>query len=97
MQHQQDWGNVKIVKINKGNDGKIKGIEAELNLENKDYKKTLKVTWIAECSDKVPFTPVKCYHFDHIICKPSLGKDEDFKEYCQHKTEVRNHSRFLFL
>ena len=42
-----DWGNVKVNKIHTSTDGKIKEIDAELNLDNKDYKKTLKVTWLA--------------------------------------------------
>lgn len=78
---------MKINKINKTADGKVKDIDAELNLENKDYKKTLKITWIADSADKAPFTPIKCYHFDHIISKAVLDKDEDFKSYCEHKTE----------
>jgi bifunctional glutamyl/prolyl-tRNA synthetase len=82
-----DWGNVKILKVNKDKDGKVKEIDAELNLENKDYKKTLKVTWLATPSSNVQYTPIKCYHFDHIISKAVLDKEEDFKQYCNHKTE----------
>ena len=82
-----DWGNVKILKVHKDKDGKVKEIDAELNLENKDYKKTLKVTWLAAPSSNVQYTPVKCCHFDHIISKAVLDKEEDFKQYCNHKTE----------
>jgi len=82
----KDWGNVKIVKINKAGD-KISSVDVELNLENKDFKKTLKLTWLADSPKSAPFTPVKCLHFDHIIAKPILDKEEDFKAYCQHKTE----------
>jgi bifunctional glutamyl/prolyl-tRNA synthetase len=40
-----DWGNVKITKVNRSSDGKrVQDIEAELFLENKDFKKTLKVS-----------------------------------------------------
>lgn len=56
-------------------------------MDNKDYKKTLKLTWHVESASKAPFTPVKCYHFDHIIAKAVLDKEEDFKQYCDHKTE----------
>ncbi|VDK46026.1 unnamed protein product, partial [Gongylonema pulchrum] len=42
-----NWGNMKICDIVK-EDNKITEIKARLDLENKDYKKTLKVTWIAE-------------------------------------------------
>jgi hypothetical protein len=67
--------------------GKIQSIDARLRLENKDYKKTLKITWLAH-SPIVDLVPVTCYHFDHIISKPILDKEEDFKQYCNHKTEV---------
>lgn len=54
-------------------------------MENKDYKKTLKLTWLAE-TPKAQFTPTYCVYFDHIISKPLLGKDEDFKQYVGHET-----------
>ena len=77
---------MKINKINKsGND--ITSIDAELNLDNKDFKKTLKLTWLPQAPKSAPFTPVKCMHYDHIIAKAILDKEEDFKSYCDHKTE----------
>lgn len=66
---------------------KITSVEAEPNLENKDYKKTLKLTWLAEV-EKAPFTPTWCVYFDHIMSKAVLGKDEDFKQYIGHETRV---------
>ncbi|CAH0551913.1 unnamed protein product [Brassicogethes aeneus] len=78
------WGNLVIKKINKKNN-KIVNVEAEPNLENKDYKKTLKLTWLAK-TPKVEFTPTQCVYFEHIISKPLLGKDEDFKDYIGHQT-----------
>lgn len=86
-----DWGNVKILTINKSTDGSITSVDAELNLENKDFKKTLKITWLAVSPVVAPYTPVKCYHFDHIISKAVLEKEEDFKQYCTHQTEVNYH------
>lgn len=79
---------MKINKVNKASDGKISSIDAELKLEDKDYKKTLKLTWLSSSPDKSPFVPVKCYFFDHIISKAVLDKDDDFKKYCEHQTEV---------
>ncbi|XP_069118924.1 LOW QUALITY PROTEIN: bifunctional glutamate/proline--tRNA ligase-like [Argopecten irradians] len=46
----------------------------------KDYKKTQKITWLAS-TDQAPFTPAICVQYDHIITKPILAKDEDFKGY----------------
>ncbi|GFR95325.1 bifunctional glutamate/proline--tRNA ligase [Elysia marginata] len=75
-----NWGNLKIKKINKDQTGKITSIDAELNLENTDFKKTQKITWLAE-AEGGPFIPTVCLHYDHIISKGVLAKDEDFKQY----------------
>lgn len=73
-------------------DGRIKNVEATLNLDDKDFKKTLKLTWLAVESDKNKLVPCIVNYYDHIISKPVLGKDEDFKDYIGHETKVS----FLF-
>ncbi|XP_026314818.1 bifunctional glutamate/proline--tRNA ligase isoform X2 [Hyposmocoma kahamanoa] len=80
-----NYGNVMIDKIHKAPDGTVTNIDATPNLDNKDYKKTLKLTWLAE-SPQSPMLEVYCVYFDHIISKPLLGKDEDFKQYIGHQT-----------
>ncbi|XP_069699060.1 bifunctional glutamate/proline--tRNA ligase [Periplaneta americana] len=81
-----NWGNLLIKKINRAN-GKIVSVEAEPNLSDKNYKKTIKLTWLAE-TEKAPFVPCVCIYFDHIINKSVLGKDEDFKDYIGHTTRT---------
>ncbi|NP_001121346.1 glutamyl-prolyl-tRNA synthetase 1 S homeolog [Xenopus laevis] len=75
-----NWGNLIITKIHRDQSGKIQSLDAKLNLENKDYKKTTKITWLAE-TPKAPFIPTTCVNYDHLITKPVLGKEEDFKQY----------------
>ncbi|XP_060610232.2 bifunctional glutamate/proline--tRNA ligase isoform X7 [Anolis sagrei] len=75
-----NWGNVIISKIHKNSTGKISSIDAKLNLENKDYKKTAKITWLAE-TPRAPLIPAICVNYEHLITKPVLGKEEDFKQY----------------
>ncbi|KAM9317202.1 bifunctional glutamate/proline--tRNA ligase [Gastrophryne carolinensis] len=75
-----NWGNLNISKINRDSGGKIVSLDAKLNLENKDYKKTTKITWLADTS-KAPFTPTTCVTYEHLISKPVMGKEEDFKQY----------------
>ncbi|XP_053523284.1 bifunctional glutamate/proline--tRNA ligase isoform X2 [Artibeus jamaicensis] len=75
-----NWGNIIITKIHKDANGKIVSLDAKLNLENKDYKKTTKITWLAETARALPI-PAVCVTYDHLITKPVLGKDEDFKQY----------------
>ncbi|KAL5008457.1 hypothetical protein ScPMuIL_014038 [Solemya velum] len=74
-----NWGNMKITGINREND-KIVSVDAEANLENTDYKKTQKLTWLA-VTEQGPFVPTVCVQFDNIISKGVLAKDEDFKSY----------------
>ncbi|MCL4124117.1 UNVERIFIED_CONTAM: hypothetical protein GTU68_031734 [Idotea baltica] len=79
-----NWGNLKIEKVLR-QEGKVLSVEASPNLENTDFKKTLKLTWLSE-APKAPWTPVVCHYFDHIITKSVLGKDEDFKSFVNHST-----------
>ncbi|XP_043367677.1 bifunctional glutamate/proline--tRNA ligase isoform X6 [Dermochelys coriacea] len=75
-----NWGNIIITKIHRNSCRKIVSIDAKLNMENKDYKKTTKITWLAETSH-APLIPAICVNYDHLITKPVLSKDEDFKQY----------------
>lgn len=77
-------GNVKIVEVKKGQDGTVSAIKAGLDLDNKDFKKTLKVTWL----NKGTTQKASLIYYDHIITKPILGKDEDFKQFVNRKTKV---------
>ena len=63
-------------------------MEARLDLENRDYKKTTKITWLAE-ADRAPLLPTVCVNYQHLITKPVLGKDDDFKAYINHQSKVR--------
>ncbi|KFQ05838.1 Bifunctional glutamate/proline--tRNA ligase, partial [Leptosomus discolor] len=75
-----NWGNIIITKLNRNSSGKIVSIDAKLNLENKDFKKTTKITWLAE-TPHAPLVATVCVNYEHLITKPVLGKDEDFKQY----------------
>nr|XP_036673239.1 bifunctional glutamate/proline--tRNA ligase [Drosophila suzukii] len=81
-----NWGNILIKKVNKDASGSITSVDAALNLENKDFKKTLKLTWLAVEDDASAYPPTFCVYFDNIISKAVLGKDEDFKQFIGHKT-----------
>lgn len=81
-----NWGNLLIKKVHKDASGAITSVDAALNLDNKDFKKTLKLTWLAVEDDASAYPPTFCVYFDNIISKAVLGKDEDFKQYIGHKT-----------
>ncbi|CAK9815538.1 Bifunctional glutamate/proline--tRNA ligase [Anthophora quadrimaculata] len=89
-----NWGNISIKKIEREN-GIITRIMAELDLQNKDYKNTLKITWLAIPSQKndnngstANLIPCYAVYFNHIISKPVLGKDEDYKNFIAKDTRV---------
>ena len=54
---------------------------------HQDYKKTQKLTWLAETT-KAPLVPALCIYFDNIISKPVLSKDDDFKNFVNKDTKV---------
>jgi bifunctional glutamyl/prolyl-tRNA synthetase len=74
-----NWGNLKIVDVEKEN-GVVKQIRAKLDLDNKDYKKTLKVTWLADV-DHDKNIEVKAYYYDHVISKPILEKTDEWTDF----------------
>ena len=78
------WGNASILSVEKNGD-KVTTVKAKLNLDNKDFKKTLKITWL-ECHSTVPALLI---YYDNIIQKPVLGKDDDFKKY------INTNSKFV--
>lgn len=67
--------------------GAISSLEGRLNLENTDYKKTTKITWLTD-TPKAPFTPTVCVNYQHLITKPVLGKDDNFKDYINQNSKV---------
>lgn len=71
----------------RGTDGKVTSMEARLNLDNKDYKKTTKITWLAE-TDSSPLVPTICVTYQPLITKAVITKDDDFKEYINQNSKV---------
>lgn len=53
-------------------------MKAKADLENKDFKKTLKVSWLAKTARNVRLSV--CY-MENIISKAVLAPDDDFKQY----------------
>ncbi|KAM6950221.1 bifunctional glutamate/proline--tRNA ligase isoform 2-T2 [Lycodopsis pacificus] len=82
-----NWGNLIITKINKGADAKVVSMEARLALENKDFKKTTKITWLAD-TNSAPLVPTICINYLPLISKAVLTKDDDFKEYINKNTKM---------
>ncbi|XP_076011602.1 bifunctional glutamate/proline--tRNA ligase isoform X2 [Genypterus blacodes] len=82
-----NWGNLIITKINKAADGKVLSMEARLNLENKDFKKTTKITWLAD-TPRAPLLPTVCVLYLPLISKAVITKDDDFKDYINKNSKL---------
>ena len=52
-----------------------------------DFKKTTKVTWLAD-TEQAPLVSVVCVHFDSLISKGVLDKNEDFKDFINKHSKV---------
>lgn len=73
------WGNFIIDSITRNADGKlVTGMTGRFNADAKNFSKTKKTTWLAAVPDVVQCQLVE---FDHLISKPRLGDDEDFKDF----------------
>lgn len=86
-----NWGNMLVQKIHRGSGGEISAVDVEQRLDNTDFKKTLKLTWL--CDDRgdqaeAARTPAVCVFFEHIIARAVLGKTDDFKDFVAKDTRV---------
>ncbi|VVC41092.1 Glutamyl/glutaminyl-tRNA synthetase,Glutamyl/glutaminyl-tRNA synthetase, class Ib [Cinara cedri] len=83
-----NWGTILIdlIEMNPDSD-KIEKVHAKFDFENIDLKPTFKITWLPIIStvdsDQIlpSLIPVVCVYFDHLINKPNLTKDDDFKQF----------------
>lgn len=66
---------------------KIEKVYAITDLENTDFKSTVKITWLPnikslDSNEILPsLIPVVCVYFEHLVSKPVLSKDDDFKQF----------------
>jgi glutamyl-tRNA synthetase len=79
------WGNCVISKKDVGADGHVT-LHGEINLEDKDYKKTKKLTWIT--NDANTSFEVTLVELDHIITKKKVEDDESVKDIVNHNSRI---------
>lgn len=56
-------------------------------MDNKDFKNTLKLTWLAETS-QASLTPVICVHYENIMTKPKLDEGDKFESFVNINSKV---------
>ncbi len=72
--------------------GHVTNLEGALALDDTDYKNTPKLTWLAKVKSAA-MTPTVMVHFDHLITKGVLKPDEDFKDFVNRDSMVRETDR----
>jgi len=74
------WGNAVVRAVERGADGAVARVVADLHLAG-DFKKTeKKLTWLADAGagGAAPPVPLRLDDFDFLITKPKLDEGEDF-------------------
>lgn len=71
-------------------------MEGETQLDNKDFKNTLKLTWLAETS-LAPLTTVTCAHFDNVMTKAKLDEGDTFENFVNYASKVNNENEKLHI
>ncbi|KAF9520611.1 hypothetical protein BS47DRAFT_1481361 [Hydnum rufescens UP504] len=83
-----DWGNVILRKKTLGTNGEVAALEGDLFLEG-DFKKTKKVTWLAEPSSSYPLPSVTLLDYDYLITKKKLDEEDNVTDFVTPTTEFR--------
>ncbi|CAG0891429.1 unnamed protein product [Cyprideis torosa] len=78
-----NWGNLLVESVPSSGQGVIK---AKLNLGDTNFKKTAKVTWLADAAENR--LPIRALYFDHLLSKASLRPGDEFTDFVGHETMI---------
>ena len=73
--------------------GEIELIEGETQLDNKDFKNTLKLTWLPETS-QASLIPIVCVHYENIMTKAKLDEGDKFEDFVNYGSKVKKDNSF---
>ena len=79
------WGNCTISKKEVAKDGKIT-LWGDVDTADKDFKKTKKITWIAE--DPATNFEVTLVELDHLITKKKIEETDDVASIVNHDSRI---------
>ncbi|KAF6776470.1 hypothetical protein AHF37_03743 [Paragonimus kellicotti] len=90
-----NWGNCRVLTVHQTGQF-VSGVDVELNLEDTNYKKTLKITWLADPGPTGPaLTPLSCLIYDHLLTKAVITKDDDFKLFINRNSKLLTKAELL--
>lgn len=79
------WGNVTVTKKVQLDDGNFE-LTGTVDPEDKDFKKTKKITWV--CADADTTVEVTLVEYDHIISKKKVEDTDDVKDIVNHNSRI---------
>jgi glutamyl-tRNA synthetase len=79
------WGNVTISAKNVAEDGAI-SLVGTIDTEDKDFKKTKKLTWV--CADLDTTVEITLIEYDHLITKKKIEENDDVKDLVNHNSRI---------
>ncbi|KAF8563572.1 hypothetical protein P879_09424 [Paragonimus westermani] len=83
-----NWGNCRVLSVHQ-TEQFVSGVNVELNLADTNYKKTLKITWLADPGPTGPaLTPLSCLIYDHLLTKAVITKGDDFKLFINRNSKT---------
>ncbi|KAH9079616.1 glutamate-tRNA ligase [Lactarius deliciosus] len=83
-----DWGNAIVRSKTTDSSGTITALTMELNLDG-DFRKTKKITWLAQPSAAHPLLDATLIDYDYLITKKKLEENDDVKDFVTPVTEFR--------
>lgn len=73
------WGNAIVKEFDTYGDGPSKDLVLTLQLDDMDFRKTKKITWLA--GEGANLVEVELWEFDYLLTKDALGKDDKLEDY----------------
>ncbi|KAI0977807.1 hypothetical protein GJ496_007971 [Pomphorhynchus laevis] len=82
-----NWGNAIVNEIVLNRSKQIEKIIMSANFDNNDFKKTKKISWIAEPINNNDCTPILALVYGDLISKAKVEPNDDISQLCQHKSK----------
>ena len=81
------WGNAIIKECNISGDGTVRHVSLMLCLDDTEFRKTKKLTWLA--SKGASLAEAELSQFDNLLTKPTLAKDDELDDYLATDSALR--------
>lgn len=79
------WGNVTISKKERADDGTL-SLTGTIDPEDKDFKKTKKITWV--CADPDTTVEVTLVEYDHLITKRKVEESDNVQDLVNKNSKI---------